>query len=136
MRHGHQEDAEEFLGFFLNTLHEEVLALLARQPASEREKVVGRGGGKTEEGVKVAGQREDGEPAAAASGSGGGDGWMEVGKKNKANLLKTVRFFLIVFPLSRRAFCGVSNGNADFLPLFCFSCPPLSSSRPNRAPPL
>ncbi|KAI9065499.1 cysteine proteinase [Trametes sanguinea] len=57
---GHQEDAEEFLGFFLDTLEEELLSisqsLSPKEPAKDA----------TEEA-----QTQDGE-------------WLEVGKKNKA----------------------------------------------------
>ncbi|KAI0086150.1 hypothetical protein BDY19DRAFT_961611 [Irpex rosettiformis] len=53
---GHQEDAEEFLGFFLDTLEDELLALsTAGQP---------KAGGQTSEQT--------------------GEGWLEVGKRNRA----------------------------------------------------
>ncbi|GAA5887030.1 hypothetical protein JCM6882_009424 [Rhodosporidiobolus microsporus] len=65
MRRGTQEDAEEFLGFFLETLHEEVLALL------EREENKGKGKAK-----------EQGEEGAV-------DGWEEVGSKGRAVSTRT-----------------------------------------------
>ncbi|KAI0345391.1 cysteine proteinase [Trametopsis cervina] len=53
---GHQEDAEEFLGFFLDTLEEELLSLSSSNHSKQ-----------AEEGVDQ-----------------GGDGWLEVGKRNRA----------------------------------------------------
>lgn len=87
IQQGHQEDAEELLGFFLNTLHEEMLALLSKQPpAAVRDATAGTGGGggegddDDEEGLTIAGQ----------SAGGASTGWMEVGKKNRTSLLRTV----------------------------------------------
>ncbi|TNY20337.1 hypothetical protein DMC30DRAFT_256078 [Rhodotorula diobovata] len=68
MRRGTQEDAEEFLGFFLETLHEEVLAILEEQERKEKK-------GKA---------RED----AAASGAGD-EGWNEVGSKGRVATTRT-----------------------------------------------
>ncbi|RPD66589.1 cysteine proteinase [Lentinus tigrinus ALCF2SS1-7] len=63
---GHQEDAEEFLGFFLDTLEEELLSISqSLQPK---------------------------EPApAAGEDPSHEDGWLEVGKKNKAVATRTAK---------------------------------------------
>jgi ubiquitin carboxyl-terminal hydrolase 10 len=70
---GHQEDAEEFLGFYLDTLEEELLSLLASinpsRPTSTAHKVE---------------EREDESQSGA--------GWTEVGKRNKMLLTRTVRY--------------------------------------------
>ncbi|KAI0247916.1 hypothetical protein BJV78DRAFT_1285139 [Lactifluus subvellereus] len=72
MRGGQQEDAEEFLGFYLDGLEEELLALLASskppQPTSSAPKVE---------------EREE--------ESQSGEGWTEVGKRNKVVLTRTVK---------------------------------------------
>ncbi|KAK4702877.1 ubiquitin carboxyl-terminal hydrolase 10, partial [Phenoliferia sp. Uapishka_3] len=67
MRKGHQEDAEEFLGFFLDTLHEEILATIDRV-----DKV---GGGEDVKEGKVEGE--------------GGEDWLEVGSKGKTATTRT-----------------------------------------------
>ncbi|KAI1788359.1 cysteine proteinase [Ganoderma leucocontextum] len=61
---GHQEDAEEFLGFFLDTLEEELLSIA--QPLQPKE-------------------------AAEAPEEPQDDGWLEVGKKNKAVATRTAK---------------------------------------------
>lgn len=65
---GHQEDAEEFLGFFLDTLEEELLSIAQSLQPKEPPK-------------------SPEEPQD--------DGWLEVGKKNKAVATRTVSF---IFP--------------------------------------
>jgi ubiquitin carboxyl-terminal hydrolase 10 len=71
---GHQEDAEEFFGFYLDTLEEELLALLASanpsKPASAAYKIE---------------EREEESQSAK--------GWTEVGKRNKMILTRSVRQF-------------------------------------------
>lgn len=64
MRHGHQQDAEEFLGFLLQSLDDECTQLMANAPSP---------GTTTPE---VA-------PDAAAAAGASGD-WLEVGRKQKA----------------------------------------------------
>jgi len=70
---GHQEDAEEFLGFYLDTLEEELLSTITgfspNLPTSTP--VINP----TEERVEEEGSK---------------DGWLEVGKKNKPILTRTV----------------------------------------------
>lgn len=74
LQRGHQEDAEEFLGFFLETLHEEVLHLVSRTESS----------------------RSTSAPRAETNGDANEiqrpvsptDGWLEVGKKQKTNVVR------------------------------------------------
>lgn len=69
MRRGHQQDAEEFLGFLLEGLHDECVHVMETQAD-----------GKThEDGV----MSPDGETDNTA------DGWLEVGKKQKAAVTRT-----------------------------------------------
>ena len=58
---GDQEDAEEFLGFFFDTLEEELLSISTARK-----------------------QKEEDAPS-------GDNGWLEVGKKNRLTTTRTVR---------------------------------------------
>ncbi|KAM5512219.1 ubiquitin carboxyl-terminal hydrolase [Fusarium oxysporum f. sp. phaseoli] len=59
MRRGHQQDAEEFLGFLLQSLDDECTAVLKNSTLPDQER-------------------------RASSGSGAGEDWLEVGRKQKA----------------------------------------------------
>ncbi|KAF8171652.1 hypothetical protein BJ912DRAFT_1082179 [Pholiota molesta] len=75
MRGGHQEDAEEFFGFYLDTLEEELLAILhsVHPPKGKG----GAAGGAVEETEEAAPPEED--------------GWLEVGRRNKMVVTRTVK---------------------------------------------
>ncbi|BGP21081.1 hypothetical protein JCM10213_006842 [Rhodosporidiobolus nylandii] len=68
MRRGTQEDAEEFLGLFLDVMHEEVAALIEKE---EQKAAAGTAKGK------------------AKALEGEGDGWEEVGSKGRAVATRT-----------------------------------------------
>ncbi|THH20875.1 hypothetical protein EW146_g530, partial [Bondarzewia mesenterica] len=72
MRGGQQEDAEEFLGFYLDALEEELLFLLATLNPS-----------KAAAPSKEVEEREEEPPRE--------DGWLEVGKRNKMVVTRTVK---------------------------------------------
>ncbi|KAH9484498.1 putative ubiquitin carboxyl-terminal hydrolase 3 [Psilocybe cubensis] len=77
MRGGHQEDAEEFFGFYLDTLEEELLGLLHAinpppQPTTATRQVNG-----VEEKEEAAPPEED--------------GWLEVGKRNRMVHTRTIK---------------------------------------------
>lgn len=73
LKGGHQEDAEEFLGFYLDTLEEELLALLSSISPPKPTSAVSE-------------EREEGVES--------GEGWTEVGKRNKIMLTRTVCLLL------------------------------------------
>jgi ubiquitin carboxyl-terminal hydrolase 10 len=90
MRRGHQEDAEEFLGFILDTLHEELQSTIQKAEARER-----KAQGKNEKEGQVAEQANGGleeeeervvnRPVSPSEG----DGWLEVGQKGKTSFTRT-----------------------------------------------
>ncbi|KAF9532800.1 hypothetical protein CPB83DRAFT_890475 [Crepidotus variabilis] len=75
MRGGHQEDAEEFLGFYLDTLEDELLSLLhsINPPAKEN--------GDADVAIE---EREETAPQED-------DGWLEVGKRNRTVVTRTIK---------------------------------------------
>ncbi|KAF8649046.1 hypothetical protein AX16_006047 [Volvariella volvacea WC 439] len=73
MRGGQQEDAEEFFGFYLDTLEEELLSILhSIQPPPPKAK------------APSVEEKEEAEPPQE-------EGWMEVGKKNRTVVTRTIK---------------------------------------------
>ncbi|KAG5925608.1 hypothetical protein E4U42_004132 [Claviceps africana] len=70
MEHGHQQDAEEFLGFLLQTLDDECTHLMSKSLNSEGRKA------------------EPSAPAAQNGPDASGD-WLEVGRKQKAAITRS-----------------------------------------------
>ncbi|KAM9764855.1 ubiquitin carboxyl-terminal hydrolase 10 isoform 2-T2 [Menidia menidia] len=82
---GRQEDAEEYLGFTLNGLHEEMLALKKLiSPLEEKEKVSTPNGPESQPGVE--------EDAADKEEEGSDDEWEQVGPRNKTSITRQADF--------------------------------------------
>ncbi|KAL4898326.1 hypothetical protein BDV59DRAFT_197252 [Aspergillus ambiguus] len=80
MRRGHQQDAQEFLGFLLEEMHEECARVAKDIPA------------KTEE--------SDSRDESAAGGESG-DGWLEVGHKQKASVTRSSGHVALESPITK-----------------------------------
>lgn len=72
---GHQEDAEEFFGFYLDTLEEELLSMLHSLDPPKAS---------TGAAANAVEEREEAAPPED-------DGWLEVGKRNRMVVTRTVR---------------------------------------------
>lgn len=83
MRGGQQEDAEEFLGFYLEGLEEELTTLTETLTHVESSTLL-EGKNKKKGATAVEETEEDAPPEAEQ------DGWMEVGKRNRTVVTRTV----------------------------------------------
>jgi ubiquitin carboxyl-terminal hydrolase 10 len=116
---GHQEDAEEFFGFYLDTLEEELLAMLTAVSAPPPSIPASMGStnaapGKNAKVGSVTGTTNAATAASAYTESesvvshedADGDGWLEVGKRNRTVVTRTVCLFFLSFFWFCVAFLG------------------------------
>ncbi|KAK7455261.1 hypothetical protein VKT23_011133 [Stygiomarasmius scandens] len=93
MRGGHQEDAEEFFGFYLETLEEELLAIQNAltpppppppQPSRSKGRASNSASAATATPTPGVEEKEEAEPPEE-------EGWLEVGKKNRMVVTRTIK---------------------------------------------
>jgi hypothetical protein len=104
---GHQEDAEELFGFYLDTLDEELLATLAAVSAPSPSNPANTSSTNAAPGKHAKLGSVTGTTTAAATSAesesvvshedADGDGWLEVGKRNRTVITRTVCLFVFSF---------------------------------------
>jgi hypothetical protein len=132
----HQEDAEELFGLNLDTLEEELLAMLATvsapppsTPANTRKNAkLGSVTGTTNAAASANTESE----SVVSHEDADGDGWLEVGKRNRTVVTRTVCLvspffsFFLVLVLCRVFYCSFPSSFPSLLDYFLASflhCP-------------
>ena len=120
----HQEDAEEFFGFHIDTLEEELLAMLVAisapppsTPANTRKNA--KLGSVTSTTNAAASANTESESVVSHEDADG-DGWLEVGKRNRTVVTRTVClvFSFLVLVLCRVFYCSFSSSFPSLLDYF------------------
>ena len=141
----HQEDAEEFFGFYIDTLEEELLAMLvavsAPPPSTPANTRKNAKLGSVTGTAKAAASANTESESVVSHEDADGDVWLEVGKRNRTVVTRTVClvfsfFLLLVLVLCRMFYCSFPSSFPSLLDYFlaCFLHYPFTRSLTRHSP--